>query len=239
MKVLFIITSAIISAKSNEKSEHEERFLQTLHTIDSIKSRIPTADIWLCDSSSKQIPTYMKTMLGEVKIIEFYQDKKIHEIIEKANSGWLKESNLKLGQIKNMTETYVLNKTFQLIDQKDYDRIFKISGRYFLTNKFNIKQHSDYGKISLKEEEDSVIMEHNLGIKKARKCVLWSCCTSILDEIKKSFLDIEEYIHKGYKDHFLADIEHGFTQFIDDSLIYEIDKTGVVGRVDGEKIHAD
>jgi hypothetical protein len=43
MKSLFIIPSAIMSGNGKP----EERFLQTLYTIDSIKCRLPDADIFL------------------------------------------------------------------------------------------------------------------------------------------------------------------------------------------------
>lgn len=235
MKPLFLITSAILV--ENE----QERFLQTLHTIDSILCRIPNAEIWLCESSLKPLPEYMTYLLNHVKIIQFYDDKRIAEIVEEVNHLWMNGSNYKLGQIKNRTESYVINCVLNTIDETKYDRIFKISGRYFLTSRFSIEKHLDKGKISLKSKTNSKIPELT-KIEHSRHCVMWSFCPTLLDEMKKTFANIEEYIVKASDNKIVADIEHGLVKLVDENIIREIDFTGAVGRVGSSEskiVHAD
>jgi len=231
MKALVIITSAIMV----DGHDVDLRLMQTLHTIDSIKLRIPNSEIWLCDSSTKPLPNYMLNSLTGVKLIPFYNDNKIHSIKDYSNNCNLPaEENIiefyRLGLLKNLTEIYVLNTIFSKIDPSKYDRIFKISGRYFLTDDFNLEKHNNYGKINLTKLRKSRL-EKFTESKYFRTCVTYNFCTSLFNEIKESFLNIEKYIQNKSKNNGLADIEHGLALFIPDDIIHQIDLIGICGKV--------
>lgn len=237
-KYLFIVPSAIMTGNGNS----EERFLQTLHTIDSIKSRISNIDIWLCDSSTIELEPYMKNLL-DVNFLDFSKDDKIHKIKKdvKRFKNFLNDESrpiYELGVLKNLTESYVINQVLGQIDPLEYSRIFKISGRYFLTNDFKLDDHLQDGKMILKYRKESKLSKWT-NSSHYRHCITWDFCTSIFKEIQNSFQQIEDYIKHQAESGGLGDIEHGLSLFIPDELVHEIKKSGVVGRVNGEKIHAD
>jgi len=242
MKSLFLITSAIMSGDGNP----EERLIQTLHTIDSINCRFDNVEIWLIDSSTQSLdPYYLPLIDKSVKILDLSGDERIHQIKKE-----VKEFNLpvtqnfrefyELGCVKNLTESYVINQCFLKIDPSKYDRIYKISGRYFLTDKFKIDENNTPGKMVLKPKMKSKLGKKYISSDYYRYCITWNFCTSIFEEIKESFQLIETYLKDQADSDLLGDIEHGLDLFIPERLIHEINRTGVVGRVNGGvSIHYD
>jgi len=240
MKNLIIVTSAILIKGQNE----QERLMQTLHTIDSIKCRIPNSEIWLCDSSLTSLIKYlngigvgsnsfMDLYFNDIKIIDFSQNERVHDIFRKSKQftphgkDAASIDKFRLGFVKNLTESYVLNSVLNKEEVASYDRVFKISGRYFLTNEFNIEDHLIKGKITLKKRFKSPLPESNYG----RACTLWSFCTNILNEIQNSFKEVEEQIKDKTSKNILCDIESGLSDFLSEDIIHEIKRSGVVGRV--------
>lgn len=233
MRDLFIVTSAIkIEGQSSVK-----RYFQTLHTIDSIKSRLPNADIWLCDSSHFKLDKWMEDLLpSNVKIISFSKDSRVHQILKE-----YKYLNLPVSEkiietyrknwIKNATEAYVIKKVLEMVNPKQYDRIFKISGRYFLNNMFISEQYASKNKITLKEKTNSSIGSQFIDTDFLRICVLYCVPTNLLEEFKIIISNIENFIIEQPKKRKLGDIEHGLDVFIDDFLISDIKELGVTGIV--------
>jgi hypothetical protein len=239
-KYLFIVTSAIMAGNGKP----DERFIQTLYTIDSIRLRVPNVDIWLCESSTRELLPYMKELL-DVKILDFSRDTRVHEIVEYVKFVKLPVLDnvrdfYELSLIKNLTESYVINRTLEQIDSSVYSRIFKISGRYFLTNRFNLKDHLVKNKIVLKPRIESLLGANYIKSNHFRYCVTWDFCTSIFKEMQESFQQIEEYIKSQSSLTRLGDIEHGLSLFIPDEFVHEIEKTGIVGMINnGDVMHSD
>lgn len=240
-KHLFIITSAIKSGQ-NEK----ERFLQTLHTIDSIKLRVKNCDIWLCDSSLSSLDPYMTDLLTSVNYVDFSQDNRVKEIRDEVKKFKLPcTENVRpfyeLGALKNLTESYMINKVFSEIKKEEYKRIFKISGRYFLTDRFNLESHLIEGKFILKEKVKSPLGKIFTKSDYSRFSITWDFCTSIFEPMKYHFLEIENYIKNQLNSGLLADIEHGLELCIPSEFIHESKIYGVIGIVNNGKniIHFD
>lgn len=237
MKALFIVTSAIRSGNGS----HEERLFQTLHTIDSIRSRFSQAEVWLCDSSVNSIyelPKHLLILLKGIRIIDFSNHFRISEILSQVKTFDLptrEDARLffENGLIKNLTESYVFNQILDKVDRNNYDRVFKLSGRYFLTEEFNVNVHDVYGKMVMTPKIKS--WEPNLlGTDFHRECICWSCCTSKLDTLAQSFHLIEEYIIRHSNTYRLADIEHGLNKYVPEKDIYTVEVMGVAGRTNNE-----
>lgn len=240
MKILFIIPSAIMLGNGDP----QERFLQTLHTIDSIKSRVLDADIWLCESSTEPLKEWMKPFLKSVKIINFSNDTRVHQIKDQVKVFKMPVTKdirpfYENGAIKNLTESYVINQALSLVNPSDYTRIFKISGRYFLTDIFDLKSHNVYGKMVLKPKKNSKIGKTHAGGDYYRYCISWNFCTSIFEDMRQSFINIEKYVINQYDSGRLGDIEHGLDLFISQNLIHEIYENGIIGRVNNKSVHVD
>jgi len=123
--ILFIITS-LVKVKDNYVSAFttDERYKQTLNTIHSIRSRLPYAEIVVVEASHSNTPVVFED------VIMYYVDNAI------------------LGESKSIGEATIL-KTFtssllykNLTCEKNH-LVFKISGRYFLDENFDIKKFDE------------------------------------------------------------------------------------------------
>ena len=126
MKDCIIITSIVEITNapfsySNVRSvySHEERFNQTIETIESIRKYLPDVDIILVECSPES--DYMTHLKHKVDIfLNTYPD----DIIRNGYNKGVCEANLML---------HIFNK----IDLTCYRNIFKMTGRYVLTENFN------------------------------------------------------------------------------------------------------
>lgn len=236
---LAIITSAISVSKSDEL-----RLTQTLHTIDSIRCKIPDVHIVLLECSKFELSKEFKHCLStwEVEIIPFCKDEKIHSIIEESNikiSNNIKTSvdldKLKLGYIKNLTELYVINSFLNRYDLSPFERIIKVSGRYFLTPDFNWENHKNTNLFCTSPKLKSNWSERVMKHRTARICTLWSASSKQLDRIKSLFLAIDAWIKIQYDAGLLGDIEHGLDLFLREEEILEIMPVGIAGMINNEK----
>jgi len=126
MKDCIIVTSIIeISDKPLYWSPvrsiytHQQRFEQTLETIESIRRYLPDTDIILAECSPDS--DYMKELQKRVDIfINTYPN----DIIQN-------------GFYKGICEAHLMLTIFDRVDFSQYQNIFKMTGRYKLTEKFN------------------------------------------------------------------------------------------------------
>lgn len=100
-----------------------ERFQQLLNTIKSIKKYVPTSDIVVCDSSSLD-REQMNEICKNANLILFNTDS---QVVAKRD-GLYKGQN-ELIMIKRILDSSLIN---------NYDYILKLSGRYEITEKFDI-----------------------------------------------------------------------------------------------------
>lgn len=142
---LTLITSVISPPKkrlnySNIRSvfTKQERYEQTKKTIDSIRKNIPFSDIIICECSdlNEEEEEYFKENTDY--FINLYTDKKIREKIYSVSKS--------LGEGTMMIE--ILKIIIKL--ERKYTNFFKISGRYFLNEDFNIKLFTIDDKIIFK-----------------------------------------------------------------------------------------
>ena len=234
-KNLFIITSAICTTYGFSDSA-DERLLQTIHTIDSIRSKYDNVDIWIIDASVNGIKPYMINLLN-AEIIDMSSDEEVLNIF-KTSQG----SDETMGFIKNRTESYFTLKVLkERADQiKAYERVYKISGRYFLSNKFNASDHLVKNKIVIKEKTRSLFKNPIpiTGSEFKHDCVIYSFCSSLIEDM----INILDMIRKDIELSFLeytkgnlryCDMEHALYLHLPKEKVKYIQHVHVIGRIGG------
>ena len=212
MKHICIITSALSPAVG--VIPLEDRFIQTIHSIHTVRDRIPNCTIILNDISVYPCDEYKKEIR---KLVDIFIDSSNNStIMELSRRGYKSHGELLLFC---STLEYIK----QNIDLTDYVRIFKLSGRHNITEEFNIGEYdvSTIGKYVFKNSVQSWISPE-LRIYETR---LWSMHKLNLDDYLSKFQQIFESCDGRY------DIEHAYYKFLDKSDVVEFDNIWVEGKV--------
>lgn len=132
MNNLVLITSVIcIENKplsyTNIRSvySHKERFEQTKKTIQTIREKIPNSKILIveCSNLNKDITDYL--VQNSEYFINLYYDEKVRNNITGLSKS-LGEGTMTIYAIKYIKDNNI-----------EYDNLFKITGRYWLSDNFN------------------------------------------------------------------------------------------------------
>jgi len=124
---------------------YEDRFTQTLETIQSIKDTVKGKSIIiLADSSAKELPAEKLQKLRDsvTLFLDFHND----DLAQQFNKNWLKshgENYLLHNSILRLKEIYDVNYNYDLKDTKG--RMYKLGGRCKLLPSFDIQEHHDSG----------------------------------------------------------------------------------------------
>ncbi len=97
----------------------EERFAQTLETLESIKKHIPNADIALVECSPVSKMLYELSARADV-FLNLYPDEEIRK-----------------SPHKGVAEARMLLSMLNLLDRWEYRNVFKLTGRYLLNSDFD------------------------------------------------------------------------------------------------------
>ena len=249
-KFLFLVGSAINHFKEDDLSafKAEERFQQTLDTIQSIKDKVPDAYILIYEGS-------------ETTIKQEYKDKFIEQsdlFIECGDDSYMKSlyENLhrdpdKFTFVKSMLECrclqIVLNHMMEHNTFNDATRVFKLSGRYklneyfdiddyktrFLMNKYVMKYY-DYGE---RFEDIENIYSLLYGCKGSIVTGLWSFDRFLFNDIFNVLNRSFEYMERAIQLTAGIDIEHSFYHFIDRDKILNVPVLGLdlIKGMDGDR----
>lgn len=135
LKCLFLISSTINTVSSTVLGGHkrsmfstQERFEQTLYTIKSIRDRIKNPIIILLESS--QLDEKMRYLLSNE--CDIYVDLSNHSI----------SKHLSEGKDKGLSEIYSLRHGMRYVLELgiQFDVLFKLGGRYYLDDKFDLSK---------------------------------------------------------------------------------------------------
>lgn len=236
---LFLISSSInhfMEEKFSRNTKHE-RYLQTLETIESIRNKVPNSKICLFELSQSPIDNeYRHELTNRVEnFLEFYNDTDITTLY---HNFTVHPELFKYG--KSLLELNGLIKTLKFIDNEyshsQFNRIFKITGRYLLNNSFNIE---DYQTKFLKDkyvikhlkfseyEPTTNVHYHVFQNKGSVVTALWSFDMSLfyetIDLLDKSF----DYLQRMLLYTPGNDIEHSIYHFIDKNKLINCDFIGV------------
>lgn len=239
---LFLISSSINHFKGDEFSRNttHERYLQTLETIKTIREKVPNCKICLFELSQTPIDKhYRNEITNKVEnFLEFHNDSDIKTLYQNFT---VHPELFKYG--KSLLELNGLIKTLKFIDEEysfsEFDRVFKITGRYLLNDNFNIE---DYQTKFIKEkyvikhlkfseyEPTTNIHYHVFQNKGSVVTGLWSFDISLfyetIDMLEKSF----DYLQRMLLYTPGNDIEHSIYHFIDKNKLINCNNIGILVR---------
>jgi hypothetical protein len=235
----FIINSSINHFKSEEFSRYttEQRFLQTIETIESIKSRVKNCKICLFELSQTPIKKeYKDEIIKKVDLfLEYHNDKEIKTLYKNfTNHPELFKYGKSLFELKGLSLTLDNISKNNLF--KDSTRFFKITGRYKLNNFFNIKDYETKflkGKYVIKyhifslNEPDSNVHYHVYQNKGSVITGLWSFDKNLFNETIRNLENTFLYLQNMLKYTNGSDIEHGLYKYLDNTKLINCDVLGL------------
>ena len=242
-KNCYIIGSAIVTDTS-QGYDVVDRWMATLATVDSINARDRNAEIFILETGSKKCPAWMDDRFPKnVKIYNWQFDSRVNEIrAESKKYGDLLSSKYSIkgkdkeftkrflwtAYIKSATESYAILKFFQMHDLSEYDKVFKISGRYILNNEFDLSNYEN--KWTFKHQSTLSDGTENIS------SVLWCFRGEHEKEFKQKWKNTYNWLVDAWKvKHECKDLEssiyHGFGNTDEERQFTFIKPLGVMGIV--------
>jgi hypothetical protein len=133
---VFIVTSTIHASqnplsynKVRSLFSDEERFSQTINTLESVHQYAPNALIFLVENSALTVE--------ETECLQKHVDL-VMCLARNATASKLRD-----GIYKGEAEAHLLLSVFPLLSIASYDKLFKLSGRYCLTEQFSVDRFPD------------------------------------------------------------------------------------------------
>jgi hypothetical protein len=206
---VFIITSTINTNWGLISSN--DRYLQTLDTISSIKQKDNTATIILIDNSTQPLGDEQYDLL--VKQVTYFLDIGNRKPCIEFNKNGAKGAG----------EAYMLLVALDLVKQLNLTpkRLFKISARYKLSNEFNINFYDTVtNKYVFKTRNTN---EYGLVSLHAR---LWSVCGSLISNMKEL---VSQSLYKHIAE--ATTIEEAMFKIIDKDLLVEVEQIHCEGII--------
>jgi len=249
-KFLFLVGSAVEHFQAEDYSffSKEERFQQTLETINSIKERVPDAYICVYEVSPVRLQEeYREKLIEESDLfLEFYDEEVIQLLYEN-----LRIQSNRFAYVKSMLECRGLLNVFEYMKKhnafSDVTRVFKISGRYTLNDHFNIEDYKTnflqnyyvaklYSYDSNRFEDRENLYLYLYELKGMMITGLWSFDRYLFSDIAIALQKSFEYMEKAIQYTAGIDIEHSLYQFLDRNKVLNIPVLGldVVKGMDGE-----
>jgi hypothetical protein len=250
MKFLFLVGSAIKHVKEDQYSYYseQERFEQTLETIESIKEKVEDPYIVIFECSRVKISDEHQKILEEKcdLFLDLSKDKSMEILYSNLDNF---SSGVVFG--KSLLETNGFFNCLNYIGENnlftDTTRIFKLTGRYVLNDDFQIKDYESnflVGKYILKNynysEEEKVDFDPGSELKNVYAYLygcdgstitgLWSFDRTLyydtMNALSKSLRYMEQMIQYTSG----IDIEHSLYKFIDKKDVISVNNLGLTVR---------
>ena len=236
MKNIVLLTSAVYTNYGIYNPV--ERIQQTLDTAKSAKKYIPGAVIVLVDNSKTDVQNDTSAEFEElIDLVDYYIDNSDDEDIKYFHNN---VSNYDIG--KNAMEALGIMKALNYINNdedmqaliKDADRIFKLSGRYQVTDKFDINKFSNEttrNKYVFKRAQPSWINPQDTGVNTLLQTRLWSFTPSLLVDTITMYNKIIETMFALFDQQKYIDNEHAMSKFIPKDSLVELETVGLQGNI--------
>ena len=113
-------------------------------------------------------------------------------------------------------------------------RVFKLSGRYLVTDKFDITKFDNAGtkdKYVFKKAQQAWIPQTDTGVTALLQTRLYSFSPSLFDETIVLFQNIIENMFATFNQQKYIDVEHSMAKFIPANKLVEVDTVGLQGNI--------
>ena len=216
---LFIINSAL-NVKQLSVFNTEERFEQTCETIESIDKYCPNSIKVIFDASPYPVENkYLKKLTSYNNT--WFLDVGSHDEVKE----------LSLEGKRSEAETYAFMGVLTWLRSQDFKakRIYKLSGRYTLTDNFVLDDPSYKDVFVFAKALDSWMPKNRQDITGAEKLYrlrLWHMDFDLLPIFDKEL----EFIYQECAMHGI-DVEHAYWKCLHNFKIVEVEKIGVKGII--------
>lgn len=235
-KNLVLLTSAVYSSYGIYTPQ--ERIQQTLETARSAKENIPGAVVVLVDNSRVEVQNDNSPEFNElIDLVDYYIDnsedpdiKFFHDNVSNYDIG--KNSMEVIGLVKAMS--HIASDQDLTEELAGCDRIFKLSGRYVVTDKFDFSafhNENTQGKYVFKRRQPAWCNPQVTGVHNLLQTRLWSFSPDQLTETLQMFQAVLSYMFDVYNKQQYVDVEHCMFKFIPPEKLVELDTVGLKGNI--------
>lgn len=232
MNVLVIVTSAVESRFGIYTAD--QRLAMTLDTIRNLRERIPGVKIVINEVSGNGISQAREFALLDAcdVFLDFTTNKEVNWIYN--NSAWFENWDV----VKNLTELTTFPLSLQsLIDSQELDgidRIFKMSGRYLLNDKFSLDFYSTEAakdKIVIGRRCASQFPYQVTLLHEQYMARLLSWPAGMQGDMVAYYNKARDYMRERMRAGGYADIEHCLFYALPQERVLEVDEVGVYGNI--------
>jgi len=232
MSTTFIVTSAVNSRFGIYS--WEQRLAMTLDTLKCLRSRVPNCKIVLSEVSGSGIDPGAADQLEQHcdLFLDFTTNSEVKFIY--TNPMWYNNWDI----VKNLTELttfpIALRTLYDAGEINSEDRIFKMSGRYLLNDKFKLDFYQ------LPEVKDKVVIGREVpsqfpfsvtGLNMQYMCRLLSWPGHMHQDMITWYERGRDYMKERMNAGGYADIEHCLYFAIPKDHVYQVDEVGVYGNI--------
>lgn len=226
MKPLFILTSAL-NTKFGVHS-NQQRLAQTLDSIASIRQYCPDASIAIVEMGGiPSTPEQIATIESQVEYYYNFSENEAVQGIFHSTDNW--------DIVKNTTEVMIFGELLSQMTAaripEQFDRIFKMSGRYQLTERFDPAYYDTVpDRIVVLQRKTSQFPTHITdGMEYQYMSRLWSwpadCTDQIIDSYLRGFVGMAQRLDAGG----YFDIEHMLYYYLPEELVTQRPVVGLRG----------
>jgi hypothetical protein len=216
----------------------QDRIKQTLETAQSAKKYIPGAVVILVDNSKIDVQNDTSPELEElIDTVDYYIDNSedadmqyFHNNVTNYDIG--KNAMEAMGLMKALT--YIASDEDMKAEFADADRIFKLSGRYIVTDKFDITKFDNADtkdKYVFKKAQAAWINPQDTGVTTLLQTRLWSFTPNLLLQTMEIYKNIIENMITLFNAGKYIDNEHSMSKFIPKDQLVELDVVGLQGNI--------
>ena len=225
MKTAFMITSALNTKFGVYTTE--QRLEQTLATVASIRAKVPDALIIAVEMAGIP-PSEEQRAVMTAHVDEYVVMSDDPDVVGIYNStdNW--------DIVKNTTEVMCFSRALRQLLNKlaTVDRVFKISGRYTLSDDFTLDNFADLSKIMVATRRNTQFgAQVTGGIVQQYMSRLWSWPVNKTADVIKAYEDGFLYIAWRIAEGGYCDIEHMLFKFLPADAIQEIPRVGIQGNI--------
>ena len=230
MNHLFVISSAI-NTKFGE-FDSNQRLLQTYRTFKSVHDRVPNAKLAVFESSGYPLDDDIVQALQNVLhcLVDMSKNPEVTKI-HNSTPNW--------DIVKNACEIMCFSVGFSIIQNTGIldgiDRIHKLSGRYLLTDDFDLSLYEKYPDKIIIIEKYPTTFGGRVDIPYQYASRLWSWPIQHHGIIRKFYIEALEELKDRLDKGKYADIEHLMYLLLPKDLIQEVPMIGVEGLLGANK----